>query len=432
MILLRWRLTGLGQNLNRIATFSCRHTSSLCSLSSSICPRTTNTKSRMVSGSKRNIRCSSSTRILERFPIAVRDACLCDMCIDPHSGQKNFKTTDIPLQIRARDIKLASKGIEIEWSCDIPGFESHKSYISHEVFSSILSSNPSENLNLVLWNQIKLADNFPSLQFDYNEYLGQQNLLYQVVSKLKTWGIVFITGAPLHEKAVENIALRLGPIRNSFYGETWDVKSIPQAKNVAYTDKFLGLHQDLLYMENPPAIQLLHCIENSCKGGKSLFSDGFKAAIGLSIDDYNVLSREKISYHYQKDEQNYQYSHPVIENSLERRNLNAVPIPSAINYSPPFQAPFSIATRNIDISEFVRSLKNFTEGAESSENIFEYNLKPGDCVIFNNRRVFHGRSAFEAQTGKRRLRGCYIDHDVLLSRSRVLQKVFSDSQSEGA
>ena len=66
----------------------------------------------------------------------------------------------------------------------------------------------------------------------------------------------------------------LANIRETFYGRTFDVRAKPNAENVAYTSGYLGLHQDLMYLEPPPMIQVLHCMDNSCAGGESLFSDG--------------------------------------------------------------------------------------------------------------------------------------------------------------
>jgi hypothetical protein len=48
------------------------------------------------------------------------------------------------------------------------------------------------------------------------------------------------------DKQVEQVAGRIGPIRETFYGASWDVKSVPNAKNIAYTSLFLGFHMDLM------------------------------------------------------------------------------------------------------------------------------------------------------------------------------------------
>lgn len=60
----------------------------------------------------------------------------------------------------------------------------------------------------------------------------------------------------------------------------------------------------------------------------------------------------------------------------------------------------------------------------AQENVFEYRLEEGECVVFDNRRVLHARRAFDASQGERWLKGAYVDDDVFFSRLRVLQERF--------
>ena len=48
-------------------------------------------------------------------------------------------------------------------------------------------------------------------------------------------------------------------------------------------------------------------------------------------------------------------------------------------------------------------------------------LTPGDCLIFDNTRVLHARTAFSV-TGGRHLQGCYADLDGLASTLAVLRR----------
>ena len=47
-------------------------------------------------------------------------------------------------------------------------------------------------------------------------------------------------------------------------------------------------------------------------------------------------------------------------------------------------------------------------------------LEPGTMIAFDNRRVLHGRDAFDPTTGERWLRGFYIDRTDIDSRLRCL------------
>jgi hypothetical protein len=80
-----------------------------------------------------------------------------------------------------------------------------------------------------------------------------QQLLAEAVQRLQTHGYVRLKSVPTDATDNANCALRyvaesIGPIRQTFYGELWDVKNKPNSTNVAYTDLNLGLHMDLLYV----------------------------------------------------------------------------------------------------------------------------------------------------------------------------------------
>ena len=47
-------------------------------------------------------------------------------------------------------------------------------------------------------------------------------------------------------------------------------------------------------------------------------------------------------------------------------------------------------------------------------------LRPGDCLIFDNIRNLHGRTAFTS-AGGRHLQGCYADLDALANSLAVLE-----------
>ncbi|MFO6465778.1 TauD/TfdA family dioxygenase [Jannaschia sp. KMU-145] len=40
--------------------------------------------------------------------------------------------------------------------------------------------------------------------------------------------------------------------------------------------------------------------------------------------------------------------------------------------------------------------------------------------MFDNRRILHGRAAFDPSTGARHLRGCYVDRGEFDARLRML------------
>jgi len=49
-------------------------------------------------------------------------------------------------------------------------------------------------------------------------------------------------------------------------------------------------------------------------------------------------------------------------------------------------------------------------------------LAPGDCLIFDNTRILHARTAFAPAPPGRHLQGCYADLDGLASTLAVLRR----------
>jgi gamma-butyrobetaine dioxygenase len=52
-------------------------------------------------------------------------------------------------------------------------------------------------------------------------------------------------------------------------------------------------------------------------------------------------------------------------------------------------------------------------------------LSDGDLVVFDNRRILHGRTAFSSAKFLRHLRGCYLTRDSVYSETALLRRKLS-------
>ncbi|KAI0965247.1 Clavaminate synthase-like protein [Xylaria arbuscula] len=343
----------------------------------------------------------------------LRDACTCDRCVDSSSGQKRFASTDIPPEIDISKIDITESGdLRVYWKDDFLHRETHISVYPPTLWRPH-PRHPVKPLPM-LWNRDSLAA--ASLYFAYESFMANGPEYRQAMQMLNDYGLVFLRGVPSSEEAVKDIASKIGIIQDTFYGTTWDVISKPDAENVAYTNSFLGLHQDLLYMQNVPRIQILHCLKNTCEGGESLFSDGYRAVHELRSRFPKMVKplRERyVTYHYNKGGHSYQRSHSVLSRGM------------GMYWSPPFQKP----VQPDDMTEGgmrkytlwhngVSHLKNILE---SETSVYEYKMHPGDSVIFDNRRIFHGRREFNTSSGERWLKGTYVESDSYESLMNALQ-----------
>ncbi|GIJ98213.1 hypothetical protein Aspvir_000328 [Aspergillus viridinutans] len=352
----------------------------------------------------------------------LRDACKCNLCVDEHSKQRKFRTTDIPPLIVPRDVKWDGKELQIKWSSDIEGWgPDHVSKYNATMLKDQRANPPRSDTGKMrrrlFWDKKTMQE--VQHWVSYEDYMNDEKAFIRSMRHLALMGIIFVKDIPDSREMVEKIATRMGPLRNTFYGPTWDVRSVPQAKNVAYTNVSLGFHMDLMYMNEPPGFQLLHCLENSCDGGESLFVDSFRAADLLrwrSPEAFKDLSKLHLSYEYNHKEHVYNNSWPVLE--MEDGDLTKQIV--HVNYSPPFQAPI-ISDDHIHKhwSEYRRALAMFASEIERGYNVFQLKLNPGECVIFENRRVLHARNKFNTEQGKRWLAGAYVDEDAVLSTFRT-------------
>jgi gamma-butyrobetaine dioxygenase len=74
-----------------------------------------------------------------------------------------------------------------------------------------------------------------------------------------------------------------------------------------------------------------------------------------------------------------------------------------------------------DMPRAYAAMRCFSKLADSDRFKLASPFLPGDLVGFDNRRVLHGRDAFESG-GHRHLRGMYIDHDEIRSAARVVNR----------
>jgi len=166
-----------------------------------------------------------------------------------------------------------------------------------------------------------------------------------------------------------------------------------------------------------------------------MFADSFAAAMSLYDSPFQAglfrdLCTFPVTYGYSKNGNYYRDTKPTIE--LERPHkisTRSVPLDEIkmskprptianVNWSPPFQVPFTLdyGQRTDAYSDYGANLANyhqaaraFTERLNSKRAQFSHKLKPGQCVIFNNRRIVHGRQQFATDNEERWLKGAYLD-----------------------
>lgn len=75
------------------------------------------------------------------------------------------------------------------------------------------------------------------------------------------------------------------------------------------------------------------------------------------------------------------------------------------------------------LTSWHKAARVFHQETEKPEAIYRRQMPPGECVIFDNLRVLHARTAFSGDS-ERWLRGAYVDSDAWRSTAtRVARKL---------
>ncbi|TPX65317.1 hypothetical protein SpCBS45565_g05268 [Spizellomyces sp. 'palustris'] len=360
----------------------------------------------------------------------LRDNCQCPLCLHPSNRQKLHSSGDVALSIKPESISIVEGGngphLEIKWpSGSLRPHANHRSrsaahtsvvdvaWLQKQDYSpQAVRQRRNALFKPVYWDGSIYDQRKRSVE--YQHFISSDDGLRKALEELRDYGLCFIRNAPTKDKEVENIGRRFGCIRETFYGTSWDVKSVPDAKNIAYTSLDLGLHMDLMYFEAPPGLQFLYCLKNSVTGGESIFLDSFKAVDILKTmypEEYNVLTQVPVTFHYINDGHHMHFRRPtIVEDDLNEQRM--------VYYAPPFQGPLEAEEHLVE--PFYKAFAKFEEILRDPKLTYRMLLQPGDCVIFANRRVLHGRAEFDAASGDRHLKGAYVDWDDFKDKLRVL------------
>ena len=102
--------------------------------------------------------------------------------------------------------------------------------------------------------------------------------MHEWLTAFRTYGLARLQNLPIEDGVVEQVAKRIGLIRASNFGYTYDVETKPDPDSNAYTALALPPHTDLATRATQPGVQMLMCLVNETAGGTSIMVDGFRLA----------------------------------------------------------------------------------------------------------------------------------------------------------
>jgi len=327
-------------------------------------------------------------------PLWLRDNCPCPECRHG-SGQRLLDTRSLPDDLEV----VAVDGTNVTFS------DGHTSTFDPALLAATPAPRPRR-----LWGA-EIQDDLPVSR--HSEVAAGGAALRDWLRAVDQLGFAILTGCPTDPGTVTRVAELFGFVRETNYGRLFDVKTVVDPTNLAYTGLGLGAHTDNPYRDPTPTLQLLHCLASSADGGENTLVDGFRVVQDLTRDDLELLARSPIRFRYADADAELETETPVI--SLDPRGET-----EAVHYNTRSAQPFALADGLV--GPYYGAYQRFGRMLEAPEYRIQFKLAPGDLFIVDNLRVLHGRTAYAATGGERRLQGCYADRDGLRSRLAVLSR----------
>jgi gamma-butyrobetaine dioxygenase len=352
---------------------------------------------------------------IEVAPVWLRDACCCGECRDEFSGQRLRSVLSLDLDTEITAWRNDGDDIEVTFAPD--GHVSHfsRSWLAANAPGRAAVFDDRSERCRPPWLAADFDDRPPEVSWGALRSTKERRAT--ALATLLRTGILLVRDVPVEPEMVLAVARSFGHVRTTNYGDLFDVRVEAQPVNLAFTGRAIGPHTDNPYRDPVPGMQLLHCLQSSPGGGDNIFIDGFAAAGLVRNEDaraFATLTSTPVTFKYEDADSLLRASGPIVA-------LNSAGDILGVRWNDRSIQPPAVQPQ--DVAEIYRAMRLFARILDRPELHLHLRLEPGDCIVFDNTRILHARTALEGGAGARHLQGCYADLDGLASTVAVLERL---------
>jgi len=340
----------------------------------------------------------------------------CPTAHDKDSRHRMFNILELSKNLNAKNYTINKEGkLEIEWSEG-----NHTSYYDPKWLREncyTLKHKAKYVSPYTLWDN-SLQTNLESISIDHEEIISSDEGLIKWLELLHQKGIAIVKNSPIEKESAFPVLNRISHTRETFFKTPFEVINVPKPNNSAYTAHGLRNHMDLPWFENPPGYQFLHCLINDAKGGDSSAVDAFAVADYLRKNEKEIF-KTLVNVHLKFRDKDY------TQESHRSFHAPAISLTKDGDYN---DIRFSVATMDAldchpdDMEQVYNAHLRFGNLLHDDKFVIKFRLESGDIFSFNNRRLLHGRTEFDPNSGNRHLQGYYMDRDEIIGRLNYLKK----------
>jgi gamma-butyrobetaine dioxygenase len=352
--------------------------------------------------------------VLDVPSLWLRDACSCRECRDEFSGQRLRGVLTLDAHTGIKSWREDGDDIEVTFTPDGHVSRFSRTWLAANAPGSSEVFDDRSERHRPPWLAADLGGRPPEVL--WRDLISQGDPRAAALGALMATGILLVRDVPIEHRMVLTVAESFAHVRTTNYGDLFDVRVEPNPVNLAFTGRAIAPHTDNPYRDPVPGLQLLHCLQSSPGGGDNVFIDGFAAARSVRDEDplaFATLTSTALTFKYEDANALLRASGPIIA-------VNAAGDVRGIRWNDRSMQPPAVPPQ--DVEEVYRAMRRFAATLERPELHIHLRLEPGDCIVFDNTRVLHARTAFEGGSGARHLQGCYADVDGLASTLAVLER----------
>jgi gamma-butyrobetaine dioxygenase len=330
---------------------------------------------------------------------------------DASNGQRLVDVADLPAAPRIRRAALEGEAVLIEWEDESGGASFGLDWLRAQ--AAAIAGRPVAPQPR-LWPDGARLDARSHFAWARLEQARNERLRAKWLSRLVTDGLAFLSEVPAAAGAILEAVSLLGQVAETNYGLLFDVRTVPEPENLAYSDRGLGLHTDNPYRDPVPGFQALHVLVAAPDGGESLFADGFALAEHLRRADpeaFELLARTPVPFAYRSRSAALRAERPLIQLSCRGEIV-------AVHYNSRSIQPLPLAAS--EAHRYYGAYRRFATLLREPCFTLRLMLRAGELVVFDNQRILHGRTAFASARHPRHLQGCYLTRDSVFSRTALL------------
>lgn len=339
---------------------------------------------------------------VSRLPyLWLRDNCGCEECRLPQTSEKRFMISEVPEDISPLAASLDANRLTVIWP------DGHETVYSGEDIEGLQAPRAS---GWTPWD-----GGFSPSRTPYRSFLADDAIASQTIRDFLDKGAVILEHAPTDPGTLEQLAPRLGPVREVLFARIHDVQVDPGGYNVAHTPIALPPHNDFASYSWPPSAQALHMLVNEAAGGESVIVDGWHVLTRLRDSHpghFQALCSMPVPFREFDDDNETCTVAPMVRCDVDE-NIVALRFSNQLMQTLDPEVP--------GMADFYRAYRALCELVTDDAFKARFRLEGGDILVVAAHRVLHGREAFDS-TGRRHLQDAYFEHDNVRNHLEVLKR----------